>query len=40
VLASSADGTVAVRMLASGELASMLRISPAALEHGDAEEAF
>ena len=40
VLASSADGTIAVRILATGELASMLRISPAALEQGGAEEAF
>ena len=40
VLASSADGTVAVRQLGTGKLVGMLRISPSALAQGDAELAF
>ena len=40
VLASSADGTVAMRLLTTGELVSMLRISPSALAQGDVESGF
>jgi WD40 repeat protein len=40
VLSSSADGTVAMRKLDSGELIGMLRVSPAALARPAAEVTF